>query len=204
MIIKQSLLVSSAMVLVFAIDPVSAQSSTETYTYDALGRLIVSDTSGGQNDDEVHSICYDKAGNRVEYTSKSDGSTSSCVDDGSGSGGGGTPPPPPPPPPPPTNNPPSTTNDLASGQCLTTATVNLTVNDTDPEGNYPLALTAISSGSSGQAFATIVSGSSVSVDFGAQTGVTTFTYTVADSLGATSTGQLEVWTSSCGGGGEPF
>lgn len=92
------LLASTAIFLVFYTDPVSAQSSTETYTYDPLGRLIVVETSGGQNDDETHSICYDDAGNRTEYKSTSDGSASTCTGGGSG---GGTPPPPPPPPPPP-------------------------------------------------------------------------------------------------------
>lgn len=44
-----------------------AQSSTETYTYDALGRLVKVQTSGGQNDGETRDIAYDHAGNRTSY-----------------------------------------------------------------------------------------------------------------------------------------
>ena len=82
--------------------------------------------------------------------------------------------------------------------------VNLTANDSDPEGNYPLALTAISAGSGGAATATIASESSVTVTFGPSGDSTNFTYTVADSLGVTSTGQLTAFTDSCGGGGPLF
>lgn len=92
--IKAALLTTSAVSFVLWSSDVYAQSSSETYTYDALGRLVVVETTGGQNDDEVHSICYDDAGNRTEYTSTSDGTASGC------SGGGGVVPPPPPPPPP--------------------------------------------------------------------------------------------------------
>lgn len=81
-----------------------------------------------------------------------------------------------------------------------TMTVNLTANDSDPESNYPLALTAVSAGT-GFGGASIVSNSSVSVDFGPSGDISVVTYTVADSLGATSTGQLTITTSSCGGGG---
>lgn len=182
-----------------------AQQSTENYRYDALGRLVAVDTTGGQNDQEVHSLCYDKSGNRVEFKATSDGTEADCVDqgEGSGSGGGGGDPPPPPPPPPPTNNPPITTNDSISGPCFATLTVDLTANDSDPENNYPLNLTAVSAGT-GFGSATIVSASSVSVDFGPSGDLSVVTYTVADSLGATSTGQLSIGTTTCGGGGEPL
>ena len=192
--------------LVFGSSAVFAQSSTETYTYDSLGRLVVADTSGGQNDDEAHSICYDKSGNRKEYKSTSDGSTSSCVDEGTsaGSSGSSSAPLPPSSPPPPVNSSPLTTADFDSGDCLTNSTVNLTGNDTDPELNYPLALTAISLGNGGMATASVLSSSSVSVTLGPSGDLTTFTYTVADSLGATATGQLSVSTTSCGGGEIPL
>lgn len=39
---------------------------TTTYTYDALGRLVSSKTSGSQN--VTTSIRYDAAGNRTNYT----------------------------------------------------------------------------------------------------------------------------------------
>jgi len=184
--------------------PAQAQSSTETYTYDALGRLVVAKTGGGTNHNETHSICFDKSGNRTQYESTSDGTSAACVEIGANYGGEAEPEaPPPPPPPPPVNSPPATQSDLASGECSQTATVNLTANDTDAEGHYPLTLTAISPGSGGFASATIVSGSSASVTFGPASDITSFSYTVADSLGAAATGQLSATTSGCGGGPPP-
>jgi YD repeat-containing protein len=58
---------------------VSAQSSTETYTYDALGRLVRVVTTGGQNNAETQSICYDPAGNRTEYRWSASNGSSLCA-----------------------------------------------------------------------------------------------------------------------------
>ena len=192
---RQYLLAGSSLAALVAAYSAQAQQSTETYSYDALGRLISVETAGGQNNNETHSICYDDAGNRTQYKSDASGTPVTCA-------GGGTPPPPPPPPPPPSNNPPNTTNDSASGACSTTVSINLTANDTDPEGNYPLVLQSIVK-TSGGASAIKISNSSVSATFGPAFDASSFTYTVADSLGATSTGQLNLFTSSCGGGGPP-
>ncbi|MBX7494543.1 hypothetical protein K3172_01590 [Qipengyuania sp. 6B39] len=63
----------------------NAQSSSEAYTYDALGRLIEVKTSGGVNNNETRSLCYDDAGNRTSYVSRSDGAASGCVNTGEGS-----------------------------------------------------------------------------------------------------------------------
>lgn len=57
----------------------SAQTSTEVYTYDALGRLVRVVTAGGQNNAETQSICYDPAGNRTEYRSSASNGSSLCV-----------------------------------------------------------------------------------------------------------------------------
>lgn len=189
-----------ALVLAGAISSSAwAQSSSEEYSYDALGRLVVSETTGGANNGETHSLCYDSAGNRTQYSATSDASVAACVDQGSGPVGPGEDPAPDPPPP--SNLPPVTQNDSVSGQCFLTMTVNLTANDSDPEGNTPLQLTAVSAGT-GQGGATIVSASSVSVDFGGSGDISTVSYTVADSLGATATGNLTIRTTSCGGGME--
>lgn len=91
------------------------------------------------------------------------------------------------------------TTDFVSGQCFNATTVNLTANDSDPEGNYPLQLISITR-TSGFATATVVSTSSVSVNFASSAGLSTFNYIVQDSLGASATGELNVST-SCGGGG---
>lgn len=41
---------------------------TATYTYDALGRLIATSTSGGPNSGIAMSTAFDPAGNRTNYT----------------------------------------------------------------------------------------------------------------------------------------
>jgi YD repeat-containing protein len=171
------------------------QQSTEAYQYDALGRVISAKTGGGTNNDETHSICYDAAGNRVKYKTTTNGTAATCASQGT-QGGAPTPSPSPSPSPTPSNSPPATAPDTANMACDAVATVNLTANDTDPESNYPLALTAINGG--GTASATIVSASSVSVDAGPVNGTSSFTYTVADSLGVSSTGTLTVNTTGCG------
>lgn len=90
---SRNLLAGTSIVLIAIAIPALGQQSTETYTYDALGRLISVETAGGQNNNETHSICYDDAGNRTQYKSDGSGTPVSCS-------GGGAPPPPPPPPPP--------------------------------------------------------------------------------------------------------
>lgn len=199
--LKSVLLVSAVTLVGLA----QAQSSSEEYTYDALGRLVKAKTTGGQNNNETHSICFDKSGNRTEYSSTSDGSEAPCVEigDDGGAAAAPEPEPSPTPTPSPSNSTPMTQNDLASGECLQSVTVNLTANDSDPDGNYPLSLTAISAGSGGSASAVVISPSSVSVTFGPAGDFTSFTYTVADSLGATATGQLSVTTATCEGGPPP-
>lgn len=43
-----------------------AQEAT-TYSYDVLGRLVASTTSGGPNNGIVTGTCFDAAGNRTQY-----------------------------------------------------------------------------------------------------------------------------------------
>lgn len=47
--------------------PAVAQETT-TYSYDALGRLRTTSTAGGQNAGTVNQTDFDRAGNRVNYT----------------------------------------------------------------------------------------------------------------------------------------
>ena len=193
-----STLGACSVLVLAATGAVVAQSSTKTYEYDSLGRLVEARTAGGANNNEAHEICYDAAGNRIRFRATNDGSSITCPT-------GSTPSPSPSPTPTPTptgggNSPPTTVNDYTSGPCLWSLTVNLTANDSDPEGNTPLVLQSITK-NLGQSSATKVSNSSVRVDFGSSLGLTTFTYTVADSLGATSTGTLTAEVTSCGGGG---
>ena len=62
-------------------EAVSAQSSTQTYSYDALGRLIEVDVSGGSEDGSSRDYSYDAAGNRTNVTSDSEAAapTPSCT-----------------------------------------------------------------------------------------------------------------------------
>ena len=52
---------------------------TVTYTYDALGRLVVAETSGGGSNGQTRSTCYDRAGNRLKYKSDAAGGSVSCA-----------------------------------------------------------------------------------------------------------------------------
>jgi hypothetical protein len=95
-----------------------------------------------------------------------------------------------------TNSPPVANPNSLSIYVCQTVTINLTGNDTDPEGNYPLTVTAVDS--TPYANVTIVSASSVAFE-GVSPGGQTLTYTVQDSLGASSTGliSLGVFAHSC-------
>lgn len=50
----------------------AAQSSTKTYEYDALGRLVKVETNGGQENDTRREYEYDPAGNRLSVDSTKD------------------------------------------------------------------------------------------------------------------------------------
>ncbi|HYW15985.1 MAG TPA: Ig-like domain-containing protein [Allosphingosinicella sp.] len=83
------------------------------------------------------------------------------------------------------NNPPVANPNSTSIYVCQTVTVNVTANDTDPEGNYPLTVTAVDS--SPYANVWISSASSITFE-GVTPGGHTLNYTVQDSLGASSTG----------------
>jgi YD repeat-containing protein len=67
-----------------AFPSIAAAAETKTYTYDALGRLVVVKSAGSVNANQIRSYCYDKAGNRVEVDAKTDssGTPASCVTTG--------------------------------------------------------------------------------------------------------------------------
>jgi hypothetical protein len=70
-------------------------------------------------------------------------------------------------------------------------TKNVVANDTDPEGNYPLAVVAVVyNGFRGTA--TLVSSTSVLFESSGLAGTAAVSYTVQDSLGAQSTGTFTV------------
>jgi len=152
--------------------PVAA-SETQAYTYDALGRLVAVQYSGSVNNGQAHSLCYDPAGNRKQYKSSSAGALASC-----GSS-----------PTPTSNNPPVTQADALyiMGEGVS-ATQDVVSNDTDPDGDYPLVLDAISDPSG---YAHIASSTEIGWS-GSPAGFYSVSYTVKDSRGATATGTLTV------------
>jgi len=88
------------------------------------------------------------------------------------------------------NNPPVTQGDFLTMNVCAITSINVTGNDTDPEGNYPLALV-----SENHNLATIVSSNAIRFNAPPFPGNHVVTYVVADSLGATSTGVLNVTVS---------
>lgn len=83
------------------------------------------------------------------------------------------------------NLPPVAVNDTGSQRKCTSKTYNVVANDTDPEGNYPLVVVSVT----GNLFSVV---SSTSIEFDAASSGGVGTYTVRDSLGATSTATLTV------------
>ncbi|WP_298309177.1 hypothetical protein [uncultured Erythrobacter sp.] len=80
-----------ATIILAATSAASAQQSTETYTYDALGRLVKVQTTGGANGGVAQDYTYDDAGNRTNVrvagasSSSGDGSGDQSGDNGSSS-----------------------------------------------------------------------------------------------------------------------
>ena len=179
---------------------VAQSTQVEDHRYDSLGRLIVTEVSG-LNDGDTRSYCYDQLGNRLTLRASVDGSEPACAAGSSPTPPADPPPPPPPPPPSSSNVPPVADDDFISGQCDTSTPFNLTADDFDAEDD-PIkpALISLTLKFAGPASAVITnaSTSSVSIEFGAEVGATTYDYTVADSAGATDTAQLTIST-MCGG-----
>ena len=161
-----------AAVSVSALSCQAIASETTTFQYDAQGRLIQSSRSGGPADGVVKVTSFDFAGNRTNQTVT-----------GASSG-----PSPPPPPPPPSNNPPVANTDYGSMQVCSFKTFDVSGNDTDPDGDLPLSVIAVS----GPLSPTIAGTTSVSVTSGGGTGGNSITYTIQDSRGATANGILSV------------
>lgn len=167
------------------VTPVEAVQATETvtYTYDAQGRMVKTVTAGTVNNGQTTDTLYDAAHNRTNY----------CVNQTCSPT-----PPPPPPPPPPTNLPPVANADSAGSMARCTfKTVDVTSNDTDPEGNYPLAVQSAGT-TSGSVSATVASASSIQIESFDTPGAFSITYTVADSLGAVSAGTVSGSVTSAG------
>lgn len=170
---------SAGLAAIIYVLPATAHASeTVTHQYDELGRLISSSKSGGPATGSQTTTAYDPAGNRSNQTT-------------SGASGGGTPPPPPPPS---GNLPPVANADSVSVMCNATTTVNVTANDTDPEGNLPLTVLSVTLPPLDTASATVLSASTIQVTGATLAQSTAATYSVKDSLNATATGNLTIVT----------
>lgn len=162
-----------------ALAPCAAQAGeTQTYTYDELGRLTTVQYSGTVNNGQAHSLCYDPAGNRTKYKSDAAGVIASCTGGGGGGGGG---------------QPPVAVNDSTSASRCQTKTVNVTSNDSDPDGHLPLTVIAAASNDMD---ASPAPPSSVTFTAPDAAGTFPITYTIQDTTGATANGTLSVTVSS--------
>jgi YD repeat-containing protein len=172
---------------ILAIHGHAAASDTVTYTYDALGRLVAVSTSGGPNNGQTVSTAYDPAGNRASYCLATAG-TPACPPPGS----------PPPPSPPPGNQPPVAVNDAGGMSRCVAASFAVLANDSDPDGNTPLALVSVSGG--GTRGTPSISGTSILFTPNGINGTANVSYTMRDSLGATATASLTITITngSCG------
>jgi hypothetical protein len=175
-----------------ALAPALASESI-TYTYDALGRLVVAKSEGTVNDDQTHSLCFDPAGNRTKYRSDDTGIVPSCAPTPSAM------PSPTAPPTPGMNTLPTAVADTKQVGPNQTRAVDVIANDTDADGDLPLALIAASV-SSGSCTVALFSGTEVSVTRGMSGGpghgapVCTISYTVIDGRGGSAIGQLQITT----------
>jgi YD repeat-containing protein len=168
-------------------------SETTTYSYDALGRLVATTSSGTVNNGLATSIAYDPAGNRSCYTV-----TGAATGSGGACGSGPPPPPPPSPPPPPPSPPPPppppggpvANPDGASVAKCSIVDVNVVANDTDPGGHYPLTVTGTSGATKGTA--TVVNASTIEYESFGVAGSTTFSYTVQNATGQSATGSITI------------
>lgn len=163
-------------------------SETTSYTYDALGRLIAVSTSGGPNNGLNIGTAYDPAGNRTNYSAG--GAPPGSPPASPPTSPPGPPPGSPPGSPPSGNQPPVANPDRLTAPKCVQRLVNVVANDPDPEGHYPLELTAVN-----QSWAWVQSATSIGMYTPDQNGTYVITYTVADSLGATSNGTLTVTVS---------
>jgi hypothetical protein len=180
-----------------ALASAAVASETITYSYDALGRLVATSSSGTVNNGLATAIAYDPAGNRSCYT---------VAGAATGTGGSCTPPPPPPPspppppppsppPPPPPSGPVANPDSGVVGKCGTVY-VNVIANDTDPGGHTPLTLTGVSGATKGTA--SVISATTIEYDSAGPTGTTTFSYTMQNSIGQAATGSITITITSSG------
>ena len=140
------------LALVTAMHPPPSQATEAiTYTYDALGRLVASQSTGSVNNNQTRSLCHDSAGNRTQYKSDNAGGLVSCS--------GSAPAPSPTPAPTPTPGPAFSINDASGTEGATLV--------------FTVTRTGITSGSYSVSYAT-ASGTATTADYNAASGTLTF------------------------------
>jgi YD repeat-containing protein len=154
---------------VIALAGAAEASETTSYSYDALGRLVATSSTGTVNNGVATGIAYDPAGNRSSYSVSGAGRAPLPV--------------------PRSNNPPTAIADTGTQGKCTTQSYAVLQNDSDVEGDIPLALVSVT----GVGFSVV--GSSVQFTSTSSTGAKVGTYTVQDSRGASSTATLTVTVS---------
>lgn len=159
---------------------------TVTYSYDALGRLTATTSSGTVNDGVATGIAYDPAGNRSGY------SVTGVAPPPPPPPAPPPPPPPapPPPPPPPSNQPPVAASDSFQVQRCAAATFNPLANDSDPNGD-PLILTSVG-GPAAQIGMMGIANNRLSWSPSYSSGLYSGSYTISDGRGGTATGSFTV------------
>jgi hypothetical protein len=90
------------------------------------------------------------------------------------------------------NNPPTANNDALEVWVCQDKSINVTANDTDTEGNYPLTVTSV--GQSYLGALDVTSASTITFYASDIPGNDVVAYTVEDSLGASSTGYLYLFS----------
>ena len=175
-----------------------AQSRSEDYRYDDLGRLEATVVVENGTAAEARSWCFDANGNRVEFSATSSSTVLTCAPSG-------VPPEPSDPTPPseppeePDNIPPSIRrNIIISGYCGEQGYYPLSNIFTDPDDtNFIILLSRVGGG--GTAFR---QGSSLSINYGPSVGLTVYAITVMDSGQGSATGTFTIEAyGTCSGGG---
>lgn len=190
---RKHILAITGVVMAIGLAAASAANETTHHNYDALGRLVISQSEGTVNDDETRSLCYDAAGNRTKFVSDDAAGVANCAP--------AFQPMPSPSPISTSNTPPTANTDSVSVrkpsffQPAETKSVNVIANDTDADGDLPLVLISVSI-TSGGASVQLESSSNVLVTAASSAGASSANYEVIDARGAVSTGTLTIQTTN--------
>jgi len=175
--------------LAFGLAAASAANETIEHNYDALGRLIISQSEGTVNDEETRSLCYDAAGNRTKFVSDDAAAVASCAPSFA-------PMPSPSPISASSNTAPTASADSISiSKTASPTSIDVLANDSDTDGDLPLALTGATL-ISGGASIELISSSEILVTPAASNGTSIANYQVTDARGAVSTGTLTILTTN--------